>query len=75
MLINVFGIHNDPNVWPDPRKWDPERLLNNKSLDMGIQNFSIMPFGAGKRICTGITQVLNLILPYLYPSLKSKHLP
>ncbi|CAM6056782.1 unnamed protein product, partial [Sphagnum tenellum] len=56
VLINVFGIHNDPNVWPDSGKWDPKHLLNNKSLDMGIQNFSIMPFSAGKRICISFTQ-------------------
>ncbi len=71
MLINIFGINNDPNVWPDPEKWDPERVLNNENL--GIKNLSIMPFGAGKRMCAGITQVLNLMLPYLsHSSLRSK---
>jgi hypothetical protein len=65
VLINIFGINNDPNVWPNPEKWDPERVLNNESLDMGIKNLSIMPFGAGKRMCAGITQVLNFMLPYL----------
>ncbi len=67
------GINNDPNGWPNPEKWDPERVLNNESLDMGIKNLSIMPFGAGKRMCAGITQVLNFMLPYLsHSSLRSK---
>jgi ent-kaurene oxidase len=61
VLINIFGINNDPNVWPNPEKWDPERVLNNESLDMGIKNLSIMPFGAGKRLCAGITQAMFLI--------------
>jgi cytochrome P450 len=43
VLINIFGINNDPNVWPNPEKWDLEQVLNNESLDMGIKNLSIMP--------------------------------
>jgi ent-kaurene oxidase len=61
VLINIFGINNDPNAWPNPEKWDPERVLNNESLDMGIKNLSIMPFGAGKRMCAGIIQAMFII--------------
>ncbi len=58
MLVNIFGIQNDPKVWPNPEKWDPERVLHNESLDMrGLNNLSTMPFGGGKRVCPGIGQV------------------
>jgi hypothetical protein len=30
-------------------------MLNNESLDLGIQNLSIMPFDIGKKMCAGIT--------------------
>jgi hypothetical protein len=74
--INIFRINNDPNVWSNHENWDLEQVLNNESLDMGIKNLSIMPLGAGKRMCAGITHVLNWMLPYLlHLSLKSKDLP
>jgi hypothetical protein len=51
-------------------------VLNNESLDMGIKNLSIMHLTAAKRMCAGITHVLNLMLPYLlHLSLKSKDMP
>jgi ent-kaurene oxidase len=62
VLVNIFGIHNDPKVWPNPEKWDPERVLHSESLDMmGMNNFSLMPFGGGKRVCPGITQVFGVV--------------
>ncbi len=47
-------------MYPNPEKWDPERMLNNDNLDMmGLNNLNAMPFGGGKRVCPGISQVKN----------------
>lgn len=59
ILVNLYAVAKDSAVWSNPEKWDPERVLGDNSLDMGFKNFNLMPFGAGKRMCAGITQVVN----------------
>lgn len=62
ILVNLYAVAKDSAVWSNPEKWDPERVLGDNSLDMGFKNFNLMPFGAGKRMCAGITQAM-LIIP------------
>ena len=49
--LPVFAYQRDPSVWPEPRKFLPERFLGN---DTSLRNSpSYMPFGAGPRACLG----------------------
>ncbi|KAG5877315.1 hypothetical protein JTB14_034374 [Gonioctena quinquepunctata] len=49
--IPIFGIHYDPEIYPDPEKFDPDRFsVENKKYR---SNFSWLPFGDGPRICLG----------------------
>ncbi|MED6112300.1 hypothetical protein PIB30_060408 [Stylosanthes scabra] len=50
--------------WENPQKFYPERFLES-SIDVKGQDFELIPFGAGRRICPGMHMglaALELIL-------------
>lgn len=51
VFISVYGLHYDPQFFPDPEKFDPERF--NKENINKIPLCSYMPFGEGPRKCIG----------------------
>lgn len=67
VLLNVFAIGRDPNIWDDPDKFVPDRFLGS-DIDVRGQNFELVPFGGGRRICPGLplaTRMLPLMLSSL----------
>jgi cytochrome P450 len=49
LLYSIYLTHRDPEVWPDPDRYDPERFLGGKrSLP-----YAYLPFGGGPRNCIG----------------------
>ncbi|XVE94791.1 hypothetical protein REPUB_Repub02eG0040000 [Reevesia pubescens] len=69
LLVNLYKLHRDPRVWSDPCEFQPERFLTTyKDFDVRGQNFELIPFGSGRRMCPGISfalQVLELTLASL----------
>ncbi len=53
LMVLITMIHRDPNLWPNPEGYDPERFLPGNSKGRPRQAY--MPFGAGRRICVGST--------------------
>ncbi|XP_021863507.2 cytochrome P450 736A117-like [Spinacia oleracea] len=54
VIINAWAIQRDPVYWENPEEFRPERFLNC-SVDFKGQDFQLIPFGAGRRGCPGIT--------------------
>ncbi|XP_037482795.1 indole-2-monooxygenase-like [Triticum dicoccoides] len=57
VLINVWAIGRDSSCWEDAEEFIPERFIDEGS-DVGVNfkgnDFQLLPFGAGRRMCPGI---------------------
>lgn len=49
--IPIISIHRDPNYYPEPEKFDPERF--NDENKHNINPAAFLPFGVGPRNCIG----------------------
>lgn len=54
-----FAMHRDPELFPDPEKFDPERFLSGNVREKG--NFTYLPFSAGLRNCVGEFIIYSII--------------
>jgi cytochrome P450 family 138 len=48
MMVSIAQIHDDPNVFVDPERFDPQRYIGTKP-----SSFAWIPFGGGTRRCVG----------------------
>ncbi|KAG6434765.1 hypothetical protein SASPL_106407 [Salvia splendens] len=54
VLVNIWTIGTDSRIWENPDEFVPQRFLNgNIIMDVKGQDFELIPFGAGGRICPG----------------------
>ncbi|KAK7288538.1 hypothetical protein RIF29_01999 [Crotalaria pallida] len=53
VLINAWAIGRDQRNWPEAECFRPERFVHS-SIDFKGQDFELIPFGSGRRICPGI---------------------
>lgn len=50
--ICIWAVHHDPEYYPEPFKFKPERFSDeNRKLR---ENETFIPFGAGQRSCIGM---------------------
>jgi len=48
LVLNSYLIHHDPEIYPDPDRFQPERFLNEQP-----GTYTWIPFGGGRRRCLG----------------------
>lgn len=72
VMVNVWAIGHDHNVWEDPELFVPERFLTSE-VDFKGGHFELIPFGSGRRMCPGVplaSRMVLLILGSLISSFK-----
>ncbi|PHT87341.1 Cytochrome P450 71A6 [Capsicum annuum] len=54
VFVCPWAISRDPTIWENLEEFQPERFLDS-SVDYKGLHFGLIPFGAGRRGCPGIT--------------------
>ena len=53
ILMPIYAIHRHARRWEDPDAFDPARFAPER--EAAIPRYQYMPFGAGPRICIGMS--------------------
>ncbi|XP_035658632.1 cytochrome P450 2U1-like [Branchiostoma floridae] len=75
IFINLWSVHMDPQLFPDPNTFQPERFLDQDGNF--VKHEAVIPFGIGHRVCLG-EQLAKMELFMLFVSLMQRftfHLP
>ncbi|GJM98657.1 hypothetical protein PR202_ga15686 [Eleusine coracana subsp. coracana] len=66
VIINLWAIMRDPELWLEPTEFRPERFEGADQMDFrGKDRLEFMPFGTGRRACPGTpmaTRVVTVIM-------------
>ncbi|CAG7728212.1 unnamed protein product [Allacma fusca] len=52
VMIPAWGANRNPEYFPDPEKFDPERFMDEQST--GLSQYAFSTFGHGPRNCIGL---------------------
>ncbi|KAH6555331.1 hypothetical protein KP509_1Z146500 [Ceratopteris richardii] len=59
-FVNVWAIARDPKIWDHPEDFRPERF-ETSTRDMKGQDYELLPFGSGRRMCLGIRLGMSMV--------------
>ena len=75
LILNLYAIHRDPNIYENPDTFNPYRFLGNKHPGVnpmsGFDSYELIPFSAGRRMCPAATLgnlLVSLLMAHLLHS-------
>ena len=71
MTVAPFVLHRHRLLWKDPDAFDPERFLGDNRER--IDRYAYIPFGAGPRVCIGMSFAMQeavIVLAHLLRALR-----
>lgn len=74
VMTNLWGQHHDPELFPEPFQFKPERFLEgdgNLIASGKSPRRDLFPFGAGIRVCTG--EALAMTRLFIMVALLAQH--
>ncbi|CAL1385452.1 unnamed protein product [Linum trigynum] len=60
VLVNAWAINRDPRYWTEAERFFPERFMNFP-IDYTGTELQFIPFGAGRRMCPGVTFGMKVV--------------
>ncbi|KAJ3657063.1 hypothetical protein Zmor_016095 [Zophobas morio] len=69
ILVPIILLHRDPDVWPEPEKFNPDRFLPDEVAKR--HRCSYIPFSFGSRNCIGLRYGMMLVKVMLATILRS----
>ncbi|XP_035686646.1 cytochrome P450 2U1-like [Branchiostoma floridae] len=64
--VILWSVHHDPNLWPEPDKFDPNRFIDDAGKY--VKREGVIPFSLGRRVCLG-EQLARMELFLIFTSL------
>ena len=61
VIVNAWAINRSAAAWPDADRFVPERFVGGETRSYLGQDFEMIPFGLGRRICPGMPLAQKLI--------------
>ncbi|KAI8064291.1 cytochrome P450 [Gilbertella persicaria] len=55
--VSILNIHTNPDIYPDPFKYDPDRFLPEE--EQNRSRYAWLPFSTGPRACIGMVFALQ----------------
>lgn len=68
VMMSIYAIHRDENLFPDPFKLDPSRFVDEKLTETKRSFFG---FGMGPRMCIGMKLGMVSVMAGLVTMLKN----
>ncbi|KAF3628296.1 putative cytochrome 71A1-like [Capsicum annuum] len=60
VYVNAWSLGRNPKYWDRSEEFMPERFIEN-DIDMKGQNFTLLPFGSGRRRCPGYSLGIKVV--------------